>query len=55
MDEQQRRKKAEKDRTHTRIDLLQKNQRIGEVARMLGGIDVTETSLDHAREMLGTH
>ncbi|MEH6575940.1 MAG: DNA repair protein RecN [Amphritea sp.] len=48
-------KKAERNRTHTRIDLLQKKQRIGEVARMLGGIDVTETSLDHAREMLGTH
>ncbi|UTW03048.1 DNA repair protein RecN [Amphritea atlantica] len=46
-------KQTVKDKTITRIDRLKKNQRVGEVARMLGGIDVTETSLDHAREMLG--
>ncbi|WP_432471813.1 DNA repair protein RecN [Amphritea sp. HPY] len=46
-------KQSDKDKTHTRIDQLNQDQRVGEVARMLGGIDVTETSLDHAREMLG--
>ncbi|MBN0986335.1 DNA repair protein RecN [Amphritea pacifica] len=46
-------KQTVKDKTLTRIDRLNMNQRVGEVARMLGGIDVTETSLDHAREMLG--
>lgn len=46
-------KQAANDRIHTRIDLLPPEQRVGEVARMLGGIDVTETSLIHAREMLG--
>jgi len=46
-------KQSDKNKTHTRIDQLNQDQRVGEVARMLGGIDVTETSLDHAREMLG--
>ena len=46
-------KQTVKDKTITHIDRLNINQRVGEVARMLGGIDVTETSLDHAREMLG--
>lgn len=46
-------KQANKGRTQTRIDRLNIDQRVGEVARMLGGIDVTDTSLDHAREMLG--
>ncbi|GGK65139.1 DNA repair protein RecN [Amphritea balenae] len=46
-------KQSDKNKTHTRIDQLNIDQRVGEVARMLGGIDVTETSLDHAREMLG--
>lgn len=38
--------------THTRINHLAPDQRVHEVARMLGGIDITDTSIEHAREML---
>lgn len=34
------------------IDLLNESQRVEEVARMLGGIDVTDRSREHAKEML---
>lgn len=40
-------------RTHTQIDRLDEERRVQEVARMLGGIDITERSVEHAREMLG--
>jgi DNA repair protein RecN (Recombination protein N) len=39
--------------THTRIRNLDRSDRVQEVARMLGGIDITERSVAHAREMLG--
>jgi DNA repair protein RecN (Recombination protein N) len=39
--------------THTRIRNLDNSDRVQEVARMLGGIDITERSVAHAREMLG--
>jgi len=39
-------------RTKTRIDPLGKNERIDELARMLGGEKITQVALDHAREML---
>ena len=39
--------------THTSITLLENNQRVEEIARMLGGVDITEQTLAHAREMLG--
>jgi DNA repair protein RecN (Recombination protein N) len=38
--------------TRTRIDHLSADRRVHEVARMLGGIDITDTSIEHAREML---
>jgi DNA repair protein RecN (Recombination protein N) len=38
--------------TLSRIDPLSANERISEVARMLGGVDITETTLQHAAEML---
>lgn len=38
--------------THTCITPLSTEQRVQEVARMLGGIDITDTSIEHAREML---
>lgn len=41
------------DNTHTKITSLKAASRITEIARMLGGIDVTQRSLDHAKEMLG--
>jgi DNA repair protein RecN (Recombination protein N) len=39
--------------THTRIRNLDESDRVQEIARMLGGIDITERSVAHAREMLG--
>ncbi len=38
--------------THSEIVLLDEQERINEVARMLGGVKITETTRDHAREML---
>ncbi|EAR62915.1 DNA repair protein RecN [Neptuniibacter caesariensis] len=46
-------KRSDKTKTHTRIDQLDQDNRIQEIARMLGGIDITERSVEHAREMLG--
>ena len=38
--------------THSEIVLLDEQERINEIARMLGGVTITETTRDHAREML---
>lgn len=38
--------------THTAVKVLSHEQRVEEVARMLGGIDLTEESLQHARKIL---
>lgn len=40
------------DTTSTRIVALSAEQRIDEVARMLGGIEITPQTLSHAREMI---
>ncbi|WP_136474429.1 DNA repair protein RecN [Pseudomonas sp. DG56-2] len=40
--------------THTAVASLGKRERIEEVARMLGGIDLTKESLAHARKMVVT-
>lgn len=40
--------------TQTRIIPLEEEQRIDEVARMLGGVEMTERTLEHAREMLSS-
>ncbi len=45
-------KKQTKDSTRTEIKPLSTDQRIAEVARMLGGQTLTEKTLNHAREML---
>ncbi len=37
----------------SRINRLSDEERVTEIARMLGGVELTETALDHAREMLG--
>jgi DNA repair protein RecN (Recombination protein N) len=42
-------------RTHTMITPLKSSQRVEEIARMLGGETITDTTLAHAREMLGDH
>lgn len=37
---------------HSDIQRLQEAERVDEIARMLGGATITDTTLDHAREML---
>ena len=39
--------------THTEVRTLPGDERIEEIARMLGGIDITQTTREHAAEMLG--
>ena len=41
-------------RTITSIYPLSEEDRVKEIARMLGGMEITKTTLDHAREMLQT-
>ncbi|WP_020653997.1 DNA repair protein RecN [Massilia niastensis] len=41
-------------RTVSRIDVLDSRSRVEEVARMLGGIEITETTRKHARELLAS-
>jgi DNA repair protein RecN (Recombination protein N) len=45
-------KEVEEDRTYTRINHLADDERVTELARMLGGAKVTTTTLNHAREMI---
>ena len=42
------------DATRTAVSKLDSNQRVEEIARMLGGVDLTEESLAHARQMVGS-
>jgi DNA repair protein RecN (Recombination protein N) len=46
-------KQAEEERTLTSIRRLNGQERLEEIARMLGGEKLTPTTLQHAREMLG--
>ena len=45
-------KEAAKKTSFSRIEYVSDESRIGEIARMLGGLNITETTLEHAREML---
>jgi len=45
-------KKIDKERTYTTVQKLGYNDRITEIARLLSGARITETSLQNAREML---
>ena len=45
-------KQSDKDNTISSINKLDENQRIEEIARMLGGIKITATTKQHAIEML---
>lgn len=45
-------KSSDTDTTISEINQLKENQRIEELARMLGGIEITEQTLSHAREMI---
>ena len=46
-------KQVKNKRTRTHIEPLGPEQRVQEVARMLGGVKISQTTLEHAREMLG--
>ena len=41
--------------THSSVSLVAQEQRVGEIARMLGGERLSDTTLAHAREMLSAH
>ena len=45
-------KKQSKTTTRTRIQILDTTDRTNELARMLGGLEMTDSTLAHAREML---
>jgi len=45
-------KQAEADSTSSEIQTLSGSQRVDEIARMLGGLRITEQTLNHAREMI---
>jgi len=45
-------KQAEADSTSSEIQTLSGSQRVDEIARMLGGLKITEQTLNHAREMI---
>ncbi len=45
-------KTAGRGKTTTGISVLSEDGRVEEVARMLGGVEITERTLEHAREML---
>jgi DNA repair protein RecN (Recombination protein N) len=45
-------KSVKKDRTTTEVRLLDKKERVDEIARMLGGKTITEATIQHAGEMI---
>ena len=45
-------KSVKKDRTSTEVRLLEKQERVDEIARMLGGKSITEATIRHAEEMI---
>lgn len=45
-------KVVEGDRTRTLVEALSEDGRVHELARMLGGVEITEKTLHHAQEML---
>ncbi|WP_029407315.1 DNA repair protein RecN [Thiomicrorhabdus sp. Milos-T2] len=47
-------KKTENEVTTTQVNKLEPQQRTEELARMLGGLTLTEQTLNHAKEMLAT-
>ncbi|WP_263081913.1 DNA repair protein RecN [Endozoicomonas sp. Mp262] len=47
-------KKVTKSDSQTHIAIIRGDYRVQEVARMLGGVEITQSTLAHAKEMLGT-
>ncbi|MCY4045786.1 MAG: DNA repair protein RecN [Cellvibrionales bacterium] len=46
-------KSQARQKTTTKLACLTQNDRIHEIARMLGGMEITDTTLNHAKEMIG--
>ena len=44
--------KQDNERSTVKVDLLDDESRTDEIARMLGGVEITTQTMDHAREML---
>ena len=47
-------KNNQTDITSSNVRLLEMEERVEEIARMLGGVNITENTLAHAKEMLTT-
>ena len=47
-------KQAKSGQTQAQIEYINQEMRVGEIARMLGGINITSTTTSHAQEMLGS-
>lgn len=47
-------KQTQKDQTLTQVTELSPKERVEELARMLGGVTITDSTLQHAQEMLDT-
>jgi DNA repair protein RecN (Recombination protein N) len=45
-------KRVAGERTNTSVSLLSGEERLEEITRMLGGVELTEKTKEHAREML---
>ncbi|MDR3478568.1 MAG: DNA repair protein RecN [Gammaproteobacteria bacterium] len=45
-------KRHEQNETYTQIRMLNTKEKINELARMLGGVEITKKTIEHAREML---
>ena len=45
-------KKVEGERTNTEVTPVEGTERLDEITRMLGGVDITAATREHAREML---
>jgi DNA repair protein RecN (Recombination protein N) len=46
------RKEVDNRRTFTQVERLSEAERVSEVARMLGGVKITERTLRHAEELI---
>lgn len=47
-------KKTQNDRTFTEVSVLDENSRVGEIARIIGGDNITGSTLEAAKEQLST-
>jgi DNA repair protein RecN (Recombination protein N) len=48
-------KNTKENLTFSNIVTLNDSEKLNEIARMLGGVDITDATLDHAKEMLSSN